>query len=699
VVLRRGLSVVLRAAAIHEGRGSRGRGHGLMSDGKRMSTVQQGDLLWTPSAERVAQAHVTHYLRWLAERGRNFDSYAKLWQWSIDDQEGFWESLWQYFDILASQPYERVLGKRTMPGAEWFPGAHLNYAEHALRHERAGADALLYLSERAGLQTLSWCDLGAQVRKLAMRLRAMGLKRGDRVVAYLPNSPHAVIAMLATASIGAVWASCGPDFGPRGAIDRFSQLAPKFAFFVDGYYYGGKPFDRRPELAAIMKDLPSLERVIYLRQLEPDNGARLTANTLFWEEALTGPDVPRESFHFEQVPFAHPLWILFSSGTTGLPKPIIHGHGGMIIEQYKGLTLQADMHPGERMFFFTTTGWMMWNFLVSALLADVVPVLYDGNPAYPEPDVLWKMVERTGAALFGASPTYVGILEKAGVVPRERFDLSKLKSVMLAGSPVTAECMAWFYRCVKSDLWAYSGSGGTDLCTGIVGGMVTLPLYAGEMQARCLGVAAYAFDEAGRVLVDEVGELVITRPMPSMPVGFLNDPDGSRYRESYFDQYPGIWRHGDFFRINARGGCFVLGRSDATLNRHGVRIGTAEVYRALIEVPEIEDALIVNLDLRGGGFFMPLFVKLRDGTELDAQLEARVRAHMRKTYSARHIPDKIYRVGAIPYTLTGKKMEVPVRRILMGVPVEKAANRAAMSNVDALDFFINYAREQRDYVL
>jgi acetoacetyl-CoA synthetase len=476
-------------------------------------------------------------------------------------------------------------------------------------------------------------------------------------------------------------------------------LAPKFAFCVDGYYYGGKPFDRRPELAVILGSLPSLERVIYLRQLDPESNTLLTANSMLWEDALAGPDIAAEDFEFEQVPFAHPLWILFSSGTTGLPKPIIHSHGGMVLEQHKALRFHMDVHRGERMFFFTTTGWMMWNFLVSALLVDVVPVLYDGNPAYPQADVLWSMVERTGASFFGASPTYVGILEKAGIVPKDRFDLSELKSVMLAGSPVTAECMAWFYRCVKSDVWAHSGSGGTDLCTGIVGGVVTLPLYAGEIQARQLGVAAFAFNERGEPVVDEVGELVITRPMPSMPVGFWNDPDGSRYRESYFDLYPGIWRHGDFFKLNARGGCFVLGRSDATLNRHGVRIGTAEVYRALIEVSEIEDSLIVNLDLPGGGFFMPLFVKLKDGVQLDEELQEKVRARMRKAYSARHVPDKIFQVGAIPYTLTGKKMEVPVRRILTGVPVEKAANRAAMANVESLDYFIEYAREQRDYRL
>jgi acetoacetyl-CoA synthetase len=664
-----------------------------------MTAVEQGGLLWTPGAERIAAAHLTHYQGWLAARGRHFDSYAALWHWSVSDLDGFWGSLWEYFDITASQPFERVLARRTMPGAEWFPGARLNYAEHALRHERESVEALLYLSERRELRSLTWTELGGQVRRLATYLRSCGLRPGDRVVAYLSNSPEAVIAMLATVSVGAIWATCGPDFGARGVVDRFAQLEPKLAFCVDGYYYGGKAFDRRPELASILGQLPTLERVIYLRQIYPTDPAMPSARTTFWEEALAGPAVPRAAFVYEQVPFAHPLWILFSSGTTGLPKPIVHCHGGITLEQFKSLAFHMDVHARERMFFFTTTGWMMWNFLASALLADVVPVLYDGNPAYPEPDVLWRMVQQTRASFFGASPTYASILEKAGIVPRERFDLSSLKSVLLAGSPVTAECMAWVYRCVKGDIWAHSGSGGTDLCSGIAGGVVTLPIYAGEIQARQLGVAAYAFDERGRELIGEVGELVITQPLPSMPVGLWNDTDGSRYRDSYFDLYPGIWRHGDFFKVNSRGGCFVLGRSDATLNRHGVRIGTAEVYRSLFNVPEIEDALIVNLDLPGGRFFMPLFVKLRAGHTLDAPLKERIRSRMRSDYSPRHVPDEIYAVDAIPYTLTGKKMEVPVRRILMGVSPDKAANRSAMANFEALDYFIDYARTQTQHLL
>jgi acetoacetyl-CoA synthetase len=356
-----------------------------------------------------------------------------------------------------------------------------------------------------------------------------------------------------------------------------------------------------------------------------------------------------------------------------------------------------DLRPRERMFFFTTTGWMMWNFLASGLLADVVPVLYDGNPAYPEPDVLWKMVEESGASFFGASPTYVSILQKAGIVPRARFDLSRLESIMMAGSPATPDHMHWFYRNVKQDLWVASGSGGTDVCTGFVGGAVTLPVYAGEIQTRMLGVAAYAFNERGERVIDEVGELVITEPMPSMPVGFVNDPDGKRYRETYFQDFPGVWRQGDFFRLNARGGCFVLGRSDATLNRHGVRIGTAEIYHSLSGVAEVEDSLIVNLDLPGGSFFMPLFVKLRDGFTLDDSIVEKIRDTVKRDYSPRHVPDKIYQVDAIPYTLTGKKMEVPVRRILTGSPPDKVANRDAVANPHALDWFVHYAKTQQDY--
>ena len=665
-----------------------------------MSKVRESELLWTPSPERIENALITRYTRWLEqERGLKFANYGELWKWSVTDLEGFWGSLWKYFKIDASQPYERVLGSRKMPGADWFPGARLNFAQHILRNERPGAEALLHLSERLPLAELSWTELAGKVRILATELRRLGVKPGDRVAAYLPNIPEAVIAMLATTSIGAIWSSCGPDFGPRGVLDRFTQLAPKVLFCVDGYQYAGKPFDRRPDVREFLKQLPSLERLVYLPYLDREDRQPLSDNTVFWDDLLNRAPVAASEFKFEQVPFKHPVWILFSSGTTGLPKPIVHGHGGMIIEQLKALHFHMDLHPRERMFFYTSTGWMMWNYVASSLLNDVVPVLYDGNPAWPQPDLLWKMAQDSGTHLFGASPTYQAILEKSGIVPKNNFDLSKLHTIILAGSPVTPECQAWFYENAKNDCWVQSGSGGTDVCTGMVGGVVTLPIYAGEIQARCLGVSIYAFNERGESVVDEVGELVITEPMPSMPVGFWNDEGNKRYLESYFQEYPGIWRHGDFFRINERGGCFVLGRSDATLNRFGVRIGTAEIYRTLVNVPGVEDALIVNLDLPGGKFFMPLFVKLADCIKLDERVADAIRAKLRSEYSPRHVPDKIYQVEAIPHTLTGKKMEVPVRRILMGVPLEKAANRDAAANPHALDYFVNYVKAQKDYSL
>jgi acetoacetyl-CoA synthetase len=657
-----------------------------------------GDLLWTPSAARREKSHLTAFTRWLErERGLAFASYEALWRWSVQDLHSFWGAIWDYFQVRSSAPYTRVLGRREMPGAEWFPGAQLNYAEHALAHERPDTDALIHVREGQPPARLSWTELGARVRVMATQLRKLGVRPGDRVVAVLPNSPEAVIAVLATTSIGAIWSCCGPDFGPTGILERFAQLEPKVIFYVDGYEYGGKRFDRKPEMQRILAQLGSIQHVIAVPYLYRNDRTVLGPHTRFWDELFDHPPVPAEQFHFEQVPFDHPLWILFSSGTTGLPKAIVHGHGGILLEHLKHLHFNYDVHPREALFFFTTTGWMVWNFLVSSLAADVVPVLYDGNPAFPDADSLWKVIEASKATLFGTSPTFIAHQQRAGIVPQAKFDLSHLQSVTLAGSPVTAEHMQWVYDNVKRDLLVASGSGGTDCCTGFVGAVSTLPVYAGEIQARALGCAVYAFDEEGRAVVDEVGEFVITAPMLSMPVRFWDDPGDKRYLDSYFDRYPGVWRHGDFLRINARGGAFVLGRSDATLNRHGVRIGTAEIYRSLSALEEIEDALIVNLDLPGGRFFMPLFVKLQGDRVLDEPTRERIRARLRTDYSPRHVPDKIYQIDAIPVTLTGKKLEVPVRRILMGVPPDKAANRAAMANPAALDFFIAYAQSQTDH--
>jgi len=662
--------------------------------------VREGDLLWTPSAARVADANLTAFMSWLAsQRGLRFDGYHALWRWSVGDLEGFWRAVWDYSGIDASAPPERVLGRRAMPGAEWFPGARLNYAQHILRRERPGEPALLHVSETTPMASLDWADLAGQVRILGTRLRAMGVRPGDRVASYLPNIPQTVMAMLATTSIGAVWTACSPDFGWRGVLDRFRQLRPKVLFCVDGYSWNGAFFDRRDEVQQIIAGLPGLEYVVHLpgpgRPREQPGLAR--RDGLTWGALLDHAPVTAADFAFEQVPFGHPLWILFSSGTTGLPKAIVHSHGGILLEQLKLQQFHMDLRAGDRMFFFTTSGWMMWNFLVSSLLLGVRPVLYDGSPAHPGPEVLWRIADEARVNFFGASPAYVDQLSKAGVVPGKQFELAELRAIMPAGSPVSAECTAWFYDNVKPDVWVATGSGGTDVCTGFVGGVPTLPVYAGEIQAPHLGVAAQAFDHRGKSVVDEVGELVITEPMPSMPVRFWGDEGGVRYRESYFADFPGVWRQGDFFRINGRDGCFVLGRSDATLNRHGVRIGTAEVYAVLASIDEIDDALIVNLDLPGGRFHMPLFVQLVDGLRLDDRIQDKIRDRLRHEYTPRHVPDRIVQVPDIPITLTGKKLEVPVRKILLGVPPDEAANRNAMANPGSLDFFADYATKQQDY--
>ncbi|PRA24817.1 acetoacetate--CoA ligase [Pseudomonas poae] len=657
------------------------------------NNVVQGQLLWRPSPDLIQHARLTHYLDWLRhERGLRFADYPGLWQWSVDDPQAFWQSIWDHFQVQASSPHQTVLGDRAMPGAQWFPGARLNFAEHILRNEQAG-DALLYGSETKGLQGLPWAEFANQVRTLATYLREVGVVPGDRVVAYLPNIPEAMIALCACAAIGAVWASCSPDFGADGVLDRVHQLSPKVLLAVDGYRYGGKVFDRREQVRRIAYELESIEHIIVLSAMFPETPLTL-ANAIDWHALHLRPTMPAAHFHCEQLPFEHPLWVLFSSGTTGLPKAIVHSHGGMLLEQLKALHLHLDFRPGDAAFIFTTTGWMMWNTLFSSLLCGVRPVLYDGHPTWPNIDTLWQILQDSRASFFGTSPTFIELMKRQEIVPRERFDLGALRTVMPVGSPVSPQCNAWFYQNLKADIWVTTGSGGTDICTGLLSGVPTLPVYAGEIQARALGVNAHAFDEHGQPVMDQVGELVVTSPMPSMPVYFWNDPQGERYRESYFQPWPGVWRHGDFFQLNTRGGCRVLGRSDATLNRFGVRVGTAEIYRALEAIADIDDALIVNLDLPEGGFFMPLFVQLRPGTVLDEAMQQRVFDCLRRACTPRHVPDQILAVPLIPLTLTGKKMEVPVRRILMGHDPQTVTNPSAMRDPQALAFFIEYARRR-----
>ena len=660
------------------------------------SPVRAGDLLWVPTPERVATANVTVFLTWLRQaRGLEFDGYPELWQWSVTETAAFWQAVWDYSDIIASAPPTAALAAAEMPGAQWFPEARLNYAENVLRREAPGQVALYHHSESVPVTPVYWDELGPAVRALATRLRALGIQPGDRVASLLPNIPAAVIAMLATTAIGAIWTSVSPDFGARGAGDRFRQLQPRVLICTGGYAYNGRDYDRSAELRQVIGELGCLEQVIYLPF---GDGPAPVAGTLSWADALSGPAVTREEFTFHHGPFDMPLWILFSSGTTGLPKAITHSHGGILLEQHKLQRLNMNLSDGDVLFFYTTTGWMMWNFLVSSLLLGVKPLLYDGNPGYPEPDALWRMAAQARVTLFGGSPAYADMLARRGVVPREKYDLSALQTVMLAGSPVTTEVYAWFYRNVKRDLWLHVGSGGTDICSGFTGGSPTLPTYAGEHQHRNLGVAAHAFDAGGQPVVDEVGEMVITRPLPSMPVRLWGDDAAmTRYKATYFDQWPGVWRQGDYFLVTPRGGAFVLGRSDATLNRAGVRIGTAEIYQVLAGLPAVEDALVVNLDLPGGQFFMPLFVQLADGCVLDGDLVAAIEDRLRREYTPRHVPDKIIAVPAIPVTLTGKKLEVPVRRLLLGVPLEQAANPSAMANPAALDAILDYARTQHDY--
>ncbi|MCF4165867.1 acetoacetate--CoA ligase [Zavarzinia compransoris] len=663
-----------------------------------MTMVKEGDLLWTPSKQFVESSNVMLFMNWLrATRGLDFPDYDALWRWSVEDTEGFWTALWAYFEVASSTPYLRAVDRLDMaPGVRWFEGSHVNYAEHMLRHEGEGDEvALHHLSEIRPLGAMTRRELGRQVRIVATQLRALGVKPGDRVVSYMPNIPETAVAMLAATAIGAIWSSAAPEFGVKTVIERFSQIEPKVLFAADGYRFGGKDFDRTEEVRSIVAALPSLKTVVWLPYLNETRETPPVADAMLWRELLDHSEVPRHLFVYERVPFDHPLWIVFSSGTTGLPKAIAHSHVGALMEHLKLAHFHLNLKPESVIFFYTTTGWVMWNIVLAGLLMGSAVVAYDGSPVHPAPDVLWKMAADTGTTCFGASPTYVQILERQGLEPGKTFDLSRLDSILLGGSPATPESFAWFYRSVKSDLWLTSQSGGTEIASGFVGASPTLPVHAGEIQTRMLGMDVHAFDDDGKEILDAVGELVVTRPFPSMPVFFWGDKDGRRYHESYFDVYPGVWRHGDFIKINDRGGCYIYGRSDSTLNRYGVRIGTSEIYRAVEQVEGVADSLIVCCELSGGTFYMPLFVKTAPGVTLDDQMRKSINSKLRQDYSPRHVPDEIHQVPDIPYTLTGKKMEIPVRKILMDWAPERAASRDAMTNPPALDWYIGLATRRR----
>jgi acetoacetyl-CoA synthetase len=650
-------------------------------------------LLWEPPAAMRDGSNIGAYMAWLAaSRGLRFDSYDALWRWSVDELEAFWESLWQYFQIQSPTPYASVLSGREMPGARWFEGATLNYAEHVFRNASANNPAVLFQSERHQLTAIGWAELEAQVASVAAALRAMGVGPGDRVVGYLPNIPQALVAFLAAASLGAIWSSCSPDFGSPSVADRFTQIEPKVLVAVDGYQYGGKPFDRRGAVAEIQAALPTLEATIFVPYLDP--GAEptgLSGRVLRWDELLATPGELR----YERVPFAHPLWVLYSSGTTGLPKPIVHSQGGILLQHLKELSLHLDQRPGSRFFWFTTTGWMMWNLLIGGLLVGATVLLYDGSPAYPDMGALWRFADESGMQFFGTSAGYITALMKSDVDPGRQYNLSRLVGLGSTGSPLPPEGFEWVYEHVKPEIWLASISGGTDVCGCFVAGVPLLPVYSGEIQCRALGVSAQAYDTDGNSVTGVMGELVITEPMPSMPIYFWNDPGGQRYRESYFEHYPGRWRHGDWALINERGGVVIYGRSDSTINRQGVRIGTSEIYRAVESVTEVLDSLVIDLEGLGGASYMPLFVVLREGAALDSALEQKIKGAIRGALSPRHVPDAIFAIPDVPRTLSGKKLEVPVKKILAGVPVAQAANPDSLKNPELLDYFVELAGRLR----
>lgn len=659
--------------------------------------AQEGDLLWTPSTERVAKAEITEFIAWVNERhATTLTDYRSLWQWSIDNVECFWRAIACKYGVVAPDVADElvVLESSEMPGAVWFPEVSLNFAEYLLRQGDPGQVAVYAESECAPTVRLTWGDLREQVAHLAAHLRSSGIGPGDHVCAYLPISAEAVVALLATISVGAVWSSCSPDFGNKSAMERFAQTQPKLFFGVSGYVYNGKHFDRSAEFGQLVDSLDTLQHVIYLPwvdRAEPKvPSVDATVDVVMWEEALAN-DADFATFAFEQVPFGHPIWVLYTSGTTGLPKGIVHSQGGVLLEFIKSGWLHDDLDPNSIKFFFTTTGWTMFNLLVGGLVTGSAIVVYDGSPTFPDAGRLFALSEKFGVTYFGASPTYVNALAAQSYSPKGRYDLSAVQTIALTGSPSAPETFEWFYENLHDDLHIVSMSGGTDVAAAFVGGAPVLPVHAGEIQAPCLAVEARAFDEEGNSIVGEDGELVILQPMPSMPIYMINDPDDERYISSYFETYPGIWRQGDLIRFRPDGRCVILGRSDSTLNRYGIRFGTAEIYRVVENLDEIRDSLIVNLELPGAKFFMPLFVVLSEGAVLDDALKQKVAQALRSQCSPRHVPDDIVAVDDVPYTLSGKKMEIPVKKLLAGKPLERAANAGACRNPGALDFFARFS--------
>ena len=659
-----------------------------------MTAETNNEILWTPSTERRAASGLGRYSHWIAERaGVPADDYEALWDWSVRPGSGFWASLAEFLDVAADGDWspERDPARSGFSGAGWFPQVRLNYAEQALRGDDAAGPALIQVSEDCPTLEVSWTDLRRHVGAFAARLREWGIRPGDRVAGYLPSITEAVIALLGSAAVGAVWTCCAPDYGTDAVLDRLSQVQPRILVAADGYRFAGRDIDCVATIRQLAQSLPGLERVVVVPRIHDAVDLVLPVTVTPWAEIVADP----AELVFARLPFDHPLWILYSSGTSGPPKGIVHSQGGIVLEHLKWLALHADVRAGDRFFWFSSTAWVVWNAAVAALMVGATVVLYDGSPNRPRPDRLWEIVAATGATQFGTSAGYLTASRQAGLVPGRDHDLSELRSVLYSGSVLPVDSWRWVYDRVKSDLWLDAPCGGTDVGTSYVGGNPLAPVYAGEMQCRLLGARVESWDEDGLHATDRIGELVVTAPMPSMPVRFWNDPDGLRFREAYFDVYPGVWRHGDWITITSRGTALVHGRSDSTINRHGVRIGSADIYAAVDRIPEIADSLVIGAELDGGGYWMPLFVTLVDGARLDEELRIRIADEIRRQGSARHVPDEILLAPAIPRTLTGKRLEVPVKRLLQGIGQDSAVNSGVVDHPDVLPWYSEIGARRR----